>query len=103
MTMLTRTTINLADELGTVLGSRFVATDLRHRIEVELALDHDVVIDFAGVEAVSPSFADELFAKLSQDDIGPGRLIFQNMAPPLLAIAEFVRAGRRSLDDAVEA
>jgi hypothetical protein len=103
MAALTRTTIDLVDELGPVLGSRFVAAELRDRVERELALDHDVVIEFAGVEAVSPSFADELFAKLSPDNVAGGRLVFLHVAPSLQAIAEFVRFGRQRLDERVDA
>ncbi len=54
---------NLAD-LGHFLSSRHSAAELRERI---ILVDGPVVVDLAGVESLSDSFADELFAVLVQD------------------------------------
>jgi uncharacterized protein DUF4325 len=53
------------------------------------------VIDFAGVEAMSPSFADELFAKLPNELIEPGRIRFESLDEDLTLLARFVAHGRR--------
>ncbi|HWQ24451.1 MAG TPA: STAS-like domain-containing protein [Gaiellaceae bacterium] len=91
----TRTTvIRLAEELGSVLSGRFEAEELRARIEAELAAGAEVVVSFQGVVAMSPSFADELFAKVSEEAFERGRVRFVDLAEDLLAIARFVREGR---------
>jgi anti-anti-sigma regulatory factor len=53
-----------ADELGPILASRSRAQDLRHRLETEIRDGGTATLDFSGVEMMSPSFADELVAKL---------------------------------------
>lgn len=88
------TVIKPADEFGAVLSSRFAAEELRARIERELAEGTDVVVSLEGVIAVSPSFADELFAKVPQDAVETGRVRFVNLSEDLRAIARFVREGR---------
>ena len=84
--------IKLADDFGSVLTGRSVAESLRLRIQ-ELAEHGDVVVDFEGVVAVSPSFADELFAKL--DERATASVRFVNVDDDLQQLAEFVRAGRQ--------
>lgn len=94
-------TIRPAEELGPVLSSRFGAEELRERIEAELATGAEVVVSFEGVIAISPSFADELFAKVPEDAVEDGRVRFVDLDDDLLAIARFVRTGRgRSVCDA---
>lgn len=85
----------LAKELEPVVSSRFAAEELRARIEHELAGGAEVVISFEGVVAISPSFADELFAKMPPEAERSGRLRFVGLSEDLLAIARFVREGRR--------
>jgi STAS-like domain of unknown function (DUF4325) len=81
-----------ADELGPILASRSLAADLRRRLEEELAACGDAVIDFDGVATMSPSFADELVAKLSQQD--RERVEFLNLSDDLRALIDAVTAGR---------
>lgn len=94
MTTKENTVIRPADTLGMVLSSRFAAVELRNDIEQELRSGADVVVDFEGVIGISPSFADELFAKLPEGARREGRLRFVNLDEDLLAIARFVREGR---------
>jgi len=88
------TMIRPADELGAVLSSRFAAETLRSRIESELDAGHEVTVSFEGVIAISPSFADELFAKMPPEAERSGRLRFVDLSEDLLAIARFVKEGR---------
>lgn len=96
MTTATETrVITPADEFGPVLSGRFEAEELRARIEATLAGGVDVVVSFEGVVAMSPSFADELFAKMPEAAIDEGRVRFIDLDDDLLAIARFVREGRK--------
>jgi hypothetical protein len=88
--------IRPADDLGPVLTSRSLAEALRQRVEAA-AVREEVVIDFAGVEAVSPSFADEIFAKLPRELVESGRVRFENMDEDLQSLAEFVVASRAAI------
>ncbi|MDQ3380341.1 MAG: STAS-like domain-containing protein [Actinomycetota bacterium] len=88
------TMIRPAEELGPVLSGRFEAEELRERIEAELAAGAEVVVSFEGVVAISPSFADELFAKVPEDAVEDGRVRFVDLDEDLRAIARFVREGR---------
>lgn len=88
------TRIRPAEEFGSVLVSRFLGAELRLRVE-HLLDECDVVIDFAGVEAISPSFADELFAKVPAEGVQHrGRLQFKNLGAETRALARFVAEGR---------
>ena len=86
------TMIRPADDVGPVLTGRAVAALLRARVEEAVRDGDSVVVDFRGVEAVSPSFADELFAKL------PGELAervqFENVGTDLAALRRYVISGR---------
>lgn len=53
-----------------------------------------MVIDLDGVDAMSPSFADEVLAKLAVA-ISDGRLEFENVSPSIRSLARFVTAGRQ--------
>lgn len=86
------TTLSPADELGPVLAGRSAAAVLRARVE-RLAEQGPVVVDFAGVVAASPSFADEFFAKL-EPQTSAEAITFINVSPSLNAIARFVTHGR---------
>ncbi len=94
MTTTAITMIRPAEELGPVLSGRFEAEELRERIEAELAAGAEVVVSFEGVVAISPSFADELFAKVPEDAVEDGRVRFVDLDEDLRAIARFVREGR---------
>jgi hypothetical protein len=90
--------IRPADELGPVLASRSVAATLRGRVEEAVQEGSVVVVDFEGVDVMSPSFADELFAKLQvpPGETGEERVRFENLRDDLEALAEYVRRGRQS-------
>jgi hypothetical protein len=89
------TTIKLADEFGGVLLGRDNARRIRTRVEnAAQANNEPVVLDFEGILTVSPSFADELFAKLNPTLRGSGRVELRGTSPALDAIARFVVAGR---------
>jgi anti-anti-sigma regulatory factor len=88
-------TIRLADEFGPVLVGRGTAERIRLRIQDAAHTDGEgVILDFEGVLTVSPSFADELFAKLDPSLRQSGQLRVQGMSPGLESIARFVVAGR---------
>lgn len=87
-------TFRPADEYGPVLAGRGSAGRFRAQVE-KLAERAPVVIDFDGITTVSPSFADELFAKLSPDLIEDGNVRFENMGDGIDAIARYVVGLRR--------
>jgi hypothetical protein len=89
-------TIRLADEFGAVLVGRAAAERLRLRIEQATSNREPVTLDFEGILTVSPSFADELFAKLDPGLRHSGQLEVKGMSPALESIERFVVAGRPS-------
>ncbi len=88
-------TIRLAEEFGPVLVGRATGGQIRSRIEQAAQCGGDpIVLDFEAILTVSPSFADELFAKL--DPAVRQRLEVRSMEPGLESITRFVVAGRLS-------
>lgn len=85
--------IRPADRLGNVLTGRAQAHVLRGEILDCLQDERQVVIDLSGVDAMSPSFADEVFAKLA-DEIAAGRVQFEGISPAIQSLARFVTLGR---------
>jgi hypothetical protein len=85
--------VKLAERHGAVLAGRAEAISLRESLAHELAENGVVVLDFAGVETVSPSFADELFGRFV-DSVGEDRVRFENLNAHLLAIASMIRRDR---------
>jgi anti-anti-sigma regulatory factor len=85
--------ISLVEEHGSLLAGRFLGLELRQQVE-EHAGNGEVVVDLAGVEMVSPSFADEFFAKLDSQLVGSGRVRLINVRPDLEEIIRTVSAGR---------
>ena len=85
--------IRLADYAGPVLAGRGVAADLRAKIEQNVGSE-PLVIDFSDVVVISPSFADELFAKLDPTLVAGDRVRFENVAPGISSIARYVIAAR---------
>ncbi len=90
------TMIRPASELGSVLTSRSLAEELRLRVVGIASRGEHVVIDFEGVEAMSPSFADEIFAKLPAELVESGAVKFENLDEDLVTLMRFVLAGRAS-------
>jgi len=84
--------IKLADEFGPVLAGRVTAVGIREEIESLARQGEDVVIDLDGVEAISPSFADELFGKLPA--AVKESITFQGGSPFLEHIARMARTSR---------
>src|SRR4051812_19332276 len=87
-------TVRPADEQGPVLASRGRAARLREEIEAALEAGEVVTVDLAGVETVSPSFADELFAKLAPH-AEAGALHFVHVPRAIKPLVRFVVEGRR--------
>jgi hypothetical protein len=86
-------TLHPAEDFGGVLASRSLAAQLREQVE-QRARHEPVAISFAGVETVSPSFADELFAKIDQTLVSSGRVTFVDVDEDIEAIIRTV-SGRR--------
>lgn len=84
--------IRLADTYGPVLTGRHLATGIRTEVEELLRHEDHVTIDLRGVEAMSPSFADEILGKLQVS--GGDRVRFKNAGPQLRTVARMVRSSR---------
>lgn len=84
--------MRLAEKHGEVLGGRILGEEIRAEVVRLVKAGEVVVLDLDGVEAVSPSFADEIFGKLPQE-VGE-QVEFVNVTPPIQAVAEMARAGR---------
>jgi STAS-like domain of unknown function (DUF4325) len=84
--------MQLADEHGVVLGGRVLGEQIRAEVVRQVRAGGTVVLDLAGVEAISPSFADEIFGKLPAE-VGDG-VEFANVSDQLQAVANMARAGR---------
>jgi hypothetical protein len=89
--------IRLADEVGPVLTGRTVGARVRERIGACVLRGESVVVDFEGVEAISPSFADEMFARVPAEAVESGQVRFANLDDELLMIARLMS---RRLGDA---
>jgi hypothetical protein len=87
-------TIELFGEFGPLLTSRSLGAAVRERITEAAMQGETVIVSFAGVEAMSPSFADEIFAKVDQRLIDGGLVEVTDVDPRLQPIIRFVRAGR---------
>jgi hypothetical protein len=85
--------VKLADEHGAVLTGRAQAIDLRQVLVRELDAEGCLVLDFEGVETVSPSFADELFGRFV-DQVGEDNVRFVNLNAHLTAVANMIRRRR---------
>lgn len=83
-------------DLGAELVGRSAGARLRERI-VHSARTGLVVVDLAGIEAISPSFADELFGKLPRDLVRSRRVRFVNASEDIRALARGVRGNRARL------
>jgi hypothetical protein len=80
----------VADEAGLVLSGRTLGALLREQIE-ELAKQHsEVIVDFAGIEVVTPGFADELFAKMTPSLVDTGRIRFAHLHGDVSVLRDLV-------------
>jgi hypothetical protein len=89
-------TIRLADATP-LLGGRPLAAAFREMV-VQRAATGNVVVDLEGIEAMSPSFADELFAKLDPALLSSGRVTI-HAGPRFEALVQVMiqrRAGSHS-------
>lgn len=77
------TTIRLAESNFPFLGSRQLASRIRERVEEALLRGDSVGLDFAGIDEISDSFADELI----------GRLIAE-ATEPILSRLQFINCNR---------
>lgn len=66
---------------------------VRLEIERELQAGQDVVVDLDGVITMSPSFADELFGKLTTET-DSGHVRFEHLTGHLQSVAKTVSAAR---------
>jgi hypothetical protein len=89
-------TLKPAEELGPVLTSRGRATALREAIEQAVIAGDEVTIDFIDVETMSPSFADELFAKIDPNLFTTGSVRFENVPEAVEPLIRFVIGRRRA-------
>lgn len=92
MTTCTDSKMRLADDYGQVLSGRDLAEAIKDDLVRRVQNGGSVVVDFDEVLAVSPSFADEFFAKLP--DSVAERVKFTHVSEHLQAVASMARAGR---------
>lgn len=93
MAMTLTRTMTLADTHGPVLTGRATAARIADAVKEQVARGADVVLDFEGVQAVSPSFADELFGKLRVGESGR-HVHFVNLSEHLGAVSRMAQQRR---------
>ena len=86
--------IKPADLLGPVLTSRGRASVLRTEIEDALAAGVTVVLDFSDVQTMSPSFADDLLAKLDPAAVDSGAVKVTNLPASVKPLARYLASHR---------
>jgi hypothetical protein len=89
--------LQLADEVGPVLAGRLDGARMRERV-VEAVAAGEAVVDLDRVEAISPSFADEFFAKLPPGLLESGSIRFEHLTPEFEAIMRAVTDARAHRD-----
>lgn len=82
--------VKLAETQGAVLTGRVNAIELREDLLREVDPDGKITLDLEGVEAVSPSFADELFGRFV-DAVGEENVEFVNLNAHLQTVLSMVR------------
>lgn len=87
--------VRLADRYGAVLNGRSLGESIRGKAMDHVRRGEAVVLDLDGVEAVSPSFADEIFGKLQAEAGDLFEVI--NIGPALKPMANIARAGRKDI------
>lgn len=95
MPTITPMNIKPSDELGHVLTNRARGAVMRAAVMSAVEAGDDVVLDFTGVLTMSPSFADELFAKIPRELVDTGRVRFENIPATLTPLLRFVVNGRQ--------
>lgn len=80
-----------SDRVG---AGRAAASAVRAEIEA-LAENYRVRVDLSGVDAMSPSYADELFARLPQALLDSHRVQFFGASAQVRRVAAFVMSARR--------
>ncbi len=78
-------TIRLAENLGPDISGRERGEAVRLSVDVAAG---EVVFDCAGVDSMSPSFADEVFGKLAAEPQRP-RIQIVNASRDILALVRF--------------
>jgi len=86
-------TIRPSDTLGPALGGRPVAARLRTQIEQAVRRGSRVLVDFDGA-LMSPSFVDELFAKMSAEVRNSELVEFRGLSEGTQAFVRFTVDGR---------
>lgn len=97
MSMALTQTMKLVDTQGSVLTGRAAAARIADDVTRLVQQGTDIVLDFAGVQALSPSFADELFGKLLLTEAGR-HIRVVNLSQHLDAVARMAQQ-RRSTGD----
>jgi hypothetical protein len=90
-------TIHVSQLLGAVLTGRPMAAKIMDLVDETMAKGDTPTLDFSGVRAVSPSFADELFGKLSVRD-ATRAVHFTNLSEHLQSVARMAERQRRLSD-----
>jgi hypothetical protein len=88
-------TLHIVELLGPVLTGRPMAAGVVQVVEAAISRGDVLTLDFAGVQAVSPSFADELFGKTAARDHA-GVIRFVNLSDHLQSVAQMARRQRRT-------
>lgn len=85
--------MKLSERGDAVLTGRLEAQKVRASLREELLHSQLVTLDFAGIEGMSPSFADEIFVRLVAD-VGADRVRFENLSGHLQQVAATVQRRR---------
>lgn len=85
--------MRLVDSHGSVLTGRPLAGEIAGELARHVADHGHVVVDFAGIEAMSPSFADELFGKL-WSSVGDDDVALENVDEHIASVARMMKRNR---------
>lgn len=81
------------DELGPALGGRPSAARIREQIQDAVSAGSHIIVDFDGA-LMSPSFIDELFAKMQPEVRSSDLVEFRGLSEQTLAFVRFAVDGR---------
>lgn len=87
--------LSLAHEAGPFLTGRSEAQRLRESVLGIVQRDGEAVVDLEGVEVISPSFADEFFAKMPEELLDSKQVRFEHLTDEFSLIVHTVVAQRR--------